>query len=326
MRIVVTGGAGFIGSSVCGALVRRGDEVVCIDNFNDYYVTSSPDGRRFASRKMNNIASLRDDPSFHLQTRDITDRLAMEATWPRAVDAVVHLAARAGVRASFDDVSIYEQTNVSGTSDVLEIAFAHSVRRFIIASSSSVYGTNEKVPFSEDDPTERTISPYAITKKRMEQDCRAFHDAHPETRMTLLRFFTVYGPRGRTDMAPYRIVDRCSRGAPFERNGDGTILRDFTHVSDIVDGLMRAIDTPFPFETINLGNNQPIALNQFIAIAELIVGAKLRIEQKNAQQGDVPITYADISKAQRLLGWQPATTIEQGIANLVEWYNRNPEP
>lgn len=326
MRIVVTGGAGFIGSNLCDALIRRGDEVICLDNINEYYVTSSPDGHRFASRKMNNIAALQNDPRFYLQTRDITERSAMEATWPRAVDAVVHLAARAGVRASFDDVSIYEQTNVAGTRNVLEVAFAKGVHRFVIASSSSVYGTNKKVPFSEDDPIESTVSPYANTKKQMEQDCRAFHEAHPEARMALLRFFTVYGPRGRTDMAPYRIVDRCSRGVPFERNGDGTIVRDFTYVGDIVKGVVRAIDAQFPFEIMNLGNNRPIELNQFIAVAEAVLGRELKIEQKPAQQGDVPVTYADISKAQKLLGWQPATDLEQGIAELVEWYRANTEP
>jgi UDP-glucuronate 4-epimerase len=323
MRIVVTGGAGFIGSHLCDALLARGDIVFCVDNFNDYYIRQC--GERFHKRKESNIAEALKNPNFSVIKLDIRGA-ALPRVFPNDIDCVVHLAARAGVRASLENPGVYQTTNVEGTQAVLDAAYAAGVKRFVVASSSSVYGTNTKIPFSETDPTENTVSPYAKTKKDMEGVCRWFQTEYPETFMTLLRFFTVYGPRGRPDMAPYLFVDKITRGEPIKKFGDGTTLRDYTFVADIVDGIVKAIDKPFAFEIINLGNNKPVSLNEFIATVEKVVGAKAVIEPHPMQPGDVPATYADIAKAKKLLGWQPKTGILEGMRKFADWYRENEAP
>lgn len=339
MKVLVTGGAGFIGSNLCDVLLKRGHQVCIIDNLNDYYVTECEDGARFKDRKRKNIEyALQNHYSRFIPignyddgvpSLDITNANAIQEKFPVFVDVVVHLAARAGVRASIKEPGLYQDTNVRGTSNVIDAAVQNGVKRFVIASSSSVYGTNPSVPWREDLELENTESPYAATKLEMEKTCAAlkgrFRAKYPELRMTLLRFFTAYGPRGRPDMAPYKFVDGLHHGRKLTKFGDGSTERDYTYVDDIVSGIIKAIDNPFPFEIFNFGNNAPVTLNTFIEVAESTVGKKADIIQLPMQEGDVPKTYADISKAESMLGWKPTTSLEEGMKRFYEWYKANPE-
>ncbi|RLE44906.1 epimerase [Candidatus Woesearchaeota archaeon] len=311
--ILVTGGAGFIGSHVCDKLLQLGKKVICIDNLNPYY---SP------IRKIKNIKHNFDNPNFVFYNVDIQDKDQLEEIFKKhKIDKICHLAARAGVRPSIEKPLWYRDTNVTGTLNLLELAKEFKVHNFIFASSSSVYGKNKKIPFSETDNVDYPISPYAASKKACELFCYTYSHL-VDLNVTCLRFFTVYGPRGRPDMAPYLFTKRIMKGLPIKKFGDGTSKRDYTYISDIVDGVMAALERPFKFEIINLGNNKPVELNHFISVIEGHLGKKAIIEEHPMPAGDVPITFADTSKAKGLLDYEPKVSIEEGMKRFIEWFKQ----
>jgi len=312
LKILVTGCAGFIGSHVAEALLLRGDTVIGIDNINDYYDPA---------KKEKNLEILKKHKKFVFYKEDIRNYDNLKRIFIREnPDKVVHLAARAGVRASIQNPLLYQEVNIRGTLNLLELAKNSKAKSFVFASSSSVYGNQEKTPFSEDDDVSTPISPYAATKRAGELLCYTYHHLY-NTSITCLRFFTVYGPRGRPDMAPYKFTKLIIEGKPVPRYGDGTTKRDYTYITDIVKGVIAAIDKELSFEIINLGNNKPVMLNDFIRVIEEATHRKAVIKEMPMQPGDVNITYADIRKAQRLLGYQPETSIEEGMKKFVEWFN-----
>ncbi|TFJ88105.1 hypothetical protein NSK_000459 [Nannochloropsis salina CCMP1776] len=313
-KVLVTGGAGFVGSHVADHLLSRGDAVVVVDEFNDYYDTSL---------KRANVAHLlakHGSARLRVVEADICDAHAMEQLFiterPRHV---VHMAARAGVRPSIDDPFIYIHSNMLGTTRLLELARIHGNDCFVWASSSSVYGGSSLEEFGEDDYVDNPVSPYAATKKACELMTHTYHSLY-KMNVTGLRFFTVYGPRGRPDMAPFKFVDRVSRGLEIQQFGDGSSSRDYTYIDDIVDGVVRALDRPLGYQIFNLGNGSPYRLSDFIRLVEKNVGKAAVIKVLPDQPGDVPRTCANISKAQELLGYQPKVSFEEGIARTVEWY------
>lgn len=308
-RVLVTGGAGFIGSHLCEKLLARGDDVVCIDDLNDYYNPAF---------KCENILELKKKKTFTFYKADIRAPLdQIFAT--HNFELVIHLAARAGVRASIENPKLYAEVNVGGTTNLLECSRKFGVKRFIFASSSSVYGKNSHLPFSEKEPLNEPASPYAATKLSAELMCRTYHNLYGLS-IACLRLFTVYGPRGRPDMAPYKFTEKILKEATIEIYGDGTSKRDYTFIDDIISGILAATEKRFAFEIINLGNNKPVELNQFVSLIEKLVGKKAIIQKLPEQRADVPITHADISKAKAILGWEPRTTIEEGMTRFVEWY------
>ncbi len=307
--ILVSGGAGFIGSHVCDRLLELGYKVVAVDDFNDYY---DPEQKR-----KNLLLALRNE-NFRLYELDICDKEMLDYLFNKhGFSCIIHLAARAGVRNSLTEPFLYEKTNVNGTLAILELAKKHNIKQLIYASSSSVYGNNKKMPFSETDNTDMPVSLYAATKKAGELLCYAYHKLY-SMNIACLRFFTVYGPRGRPDMAPFIFMDSISKGKPIMRFGPGTTKRDYTFIADIVDGVIAAMAIE-GYEIINLGNNKAIELNYFISAIENIVGKKSKIIEKPIPKGDVPLTYADISKAKRLLGYSPKTQIEKGLEIFWQW-------
>ena len=311
--ILVTGGAGFIGSHVCTRLIERGADVVCLDDFNDYYDPAF---------KRANVEPFRSNPRWRLVEGDIRDSDLVEATYKRfGVTSTVHLAARAGVRPSIRQPRLYEEVNGTGTLNLLDAARNAGAATFIFGSSSSVYGINSKVPFSEDDPITCPVSPYAATKRSNELMAYAYHHLYG-LRVTCLRFFTVYGPRQRPEMAIYRFTERLARGASVPRYGDGTSARDYTYVDDIVAGTIAALDAALPFEIVNLGGSRTTSLARLIELVAGALGAAPSVEPHPVQPGDVPITYADVGKARRLWAWAPKVPIEDGIARFVAWYRR----
>jgi len=311
MKILVTGGAGFIGSHTTEALLDRGDEVVCLDNFNDYYTPQ---------RKYANVAPLLKRSGYALIEGDVRDSDTLERLFEtHKPERIIHIAAMAGVRYSIQHPELYESVNVRGTLNVLEAARRFDVENVVFASTSSIYGSRQKVPFSEDDRVDWPVSPYAATKRACELLAYTYHHLHG-LNFTALRFFTVYGPRGRPDMAPYLFTEAVFRGTELKMFGDGSSSRDYTYIGDIVQGVVAAIDRPLGYEIINLGNNRTIYLRDFIALVETLVGRKAHIAQYAMPAGDVPRTCADISKAQRLLGYDPQTPFEDGLARFVDWY------
>jgi len=333
MKILVTGGAGFIGSHVINHLLEKTDyEVVCVDNFNDYYNPSVKDM---------NIAPFLGNKKFKLYRSDICDfdschsDLSAAQLWQAGRSGgmnkifvqekphkVIHLAARAGVRESIQKPLLYEETNLGGTMNLLELSKIHGIGNFVFASSSSVYGDQKKTPFSESDPVDRPVSLYAATKKAGENLAYTYHHLHGLP-VTCLRFFTVYGPSGRPDMAPYKFTKCIFEGTPIPKFGDGSSKRDYTYIDDIVFGIIAALEKNLPFEIINLGNSETISLNDFIGLIEKLTGKKAKIDQLPMQPGDVDITCADISKAKKLLGYNPGTGIEDGMRKFIEWYKNN---
>lgn len=310
-KILVTGGAGFIGSHVVDALLARGEGVVVVDNFSSYYDPK---------RKFLNIAPHISHKNFHLAAGNIEDYSFLQTLFEKyQIKRIVHLAAKAGVRPSIQDPVGYKIANIDGTLHLLELSKKYSIQNFIFASSSSVYGNSSKVPFSESDPADSPISPYAATKRMGEILCRTYSTLF-HIPISCLRFFTVYGPRGRPDMAPYIFLDSISQGKKITLFGDGTSKRDYTYVSDIVSGILAALDTPRDFEIYNLGNSHMVSLKDFVSIVETTVGKKAFIESKDRFLGDVEITCADISKAEKLLGYHPHVSIEEGMRNFYSWY------
>ncbi|HLC67137.1 MAG TPA: NAD-dependent epimerase/dehydratase family protein [Candidatus Nanoarchaeia archaeon] len=307
--ILVTGGAGFIGSHLCERLRKEGKRVIVVDDFNNFY---DP-----AVKRAN--ADLLRMQGCTVHELDIRSPKLAELFAAEAITAVIHLAARAGVRPSLQDPMLYAQVNIAGTLNLLELCRKYGVQRFIFGSSSSVYGTNQKVPFSEADQTDHPMSPYAISKIAAEQYCKIYHQLFG-LRITCLRFFTVYGPRGRPDMAVYKFTEAVREGGEILLFAGGKLKRDFTYVTDIVEGIVAALDRNHPFEIINLGNAHPISVQQLVNVIEQILGQKAKLQQAPAQPGDVPITYADIAKAKRLLDWEPKVGIEEGMKQFCDWF------
>jgi UDP-glucuronate 4-epimerase len=313
MKILVTGGAGFIGSHTVDALLARGDEVVCIDNFNDYY---SP------RRKHKNLASASTSSSFKLHESDIRHYEEMESVFSREKpEKVVHLAAMAGVRNSVEYPLLYEEVNVRGTLNLLELASRYGVANFVLASTSSVYGASKEIPFREDSAAIKPLAPYPATKRACELLAHVYHNLH-SLRCTALRFFTAYGPRGRPDMTPYLFTAAISQGREITLYDQGRPQRDFTYIADVVDGILAAVDADFDYEIINLGNSKPVVMRDFVSIIEDLLGRKAKINSPPLPRSEPPQTYADISKARRLLGYNPTTVIEQGMRSFIEWYQR----
>jgi UDP-glucuronate 4-epimerase len=309
MKAVVTGAAGFIGSHLTERLLNDGWTVIGVDSFDGFY-----DPRI----KRRNIAACLSNPRFQLVEADIRDGGAMGRAIGSDVDAVVHLAARAGVRPSIAEPALYADVNVSGTVVLLEIARERGIAKFIFASSSSVYGNNKKVPFSEDDNVDFPISPYAATKKAGELICHTYHHLHGIA-INCLRFFTVYGPRQRPDLAIHKFARLIEEGKPIPTYGDGTMMRDFTYIDDIINGVVAAIDRCTGYGIYNLGESRPISVNDLIAELEIALGKKALKTYLPLQPGDVDRTYADVIKAERDLGYSPATDIRTGLARFVAW-------
>ena len=312
MRILVTGGAGFIGSHACAQLLRQGHAVAAIDDFNDFY---DPATKR---------ANLRALPDVEVFEGDIRDAGFVEKTVGAGkFDAVIHAAARAGVRPSLKDPQLYIDTNITGTQNLLAAARRAGIGRFVFASSSSVYGLAKKVPFTEDMPLPQTLSPYAATKIAGEHLCGNYAHLYG-MRVVCLRFFTVYGPGQRPDLAIHKFTRAIDRGESIPQFGDGSTRRDYTYIDDIVQGVAGALRYEGPaFDIFNLGENQTTTLSELIAEIERALGKKASIERLPEQQGDMPLTAADITKARKLLGYNPRTQIREGIPKFVEWYLSN---
>jgi UDP-glucuronate 4-epimerase len=318
MNFLVTGGAGFIGSHVCERLLHSGHAVWTLDDLNPFY---DP-----AIKQRTLQALQRSGQPFHFVQGDITDRAGLEELCGGVrFDQIIHLAARAGVRPSLLDPALYQRVNVEGTVNVLEAARSHGVKKVTIASSSSVYGINAKVPFSESDPIFSAISPYAASKLACEALGHVYHHVHGMD-VVLLRFFTVYGPRQRPDLAIHKFASLITRGKPIPVFGDGTTARDYTYASDIVDGVMAATQKEFGFDIINLGESQTVKLHYLIELLEGALGQKAKIDRQPPQPGDVPITFANIDKAREKLGYTPRVKIEQGIPLFVEWFKKHAAP
>lgn len=311
-HVVVTGAAGFIGSHLSEALLAEGWQVTGVDSFDEFY---DPQVKR------RNVAACLNQKGFKLVEADIRDAGAMEQIIGGDVDAVVHLAARAGVRPSIEQPVLYHDVNVMGTTVVLEAARKHNVGRFIFGSSSSVYGNSPQSPFSEELSVDHPISPYAATKKAGELICHAYHHLFG-INISCLRFFTVYGPRQRPDLAIHKFARLIEAGKPIPVFGDGTMMRDHTFVKDIVSGVIGALDRCRGYAIYNLGHSQPISLNELIARIEEAMGKKASIERLPLQPGDVERTYADISRARQALNWAPQTDLSAGLASFVEWFRR----
>jgi UDP-glucuronate 4-epimerase len=313
MTILVTGGAGFIGSHAVDALLARGDEVVCVDNFNDYY---SPE------RKYKNLAQARTAPSFRLYESDIRDFDTMVKVFAaEQPEKVLHMAAMAGVRNSVRSPLLYEEVNVRGTLGLLELAAKHGVANFVLASTSSVYGASSEIPFKEDNPAMHPLAPYPATKRACELLVHVYHNLHG-LRCTALRLFSVYGPRGRPDMTPYLFTEAISEDREITLFDDGRPQRDWTYVDDIVAGLLAALDADCQYEIINLGNSRPVVMRDFVSIIEGLLHREARIVSPPLPATEPRITYADISKARQLLGYDPTTSVEEGMQEFVRWFRR----
>ncbi len=307
-KILVTGCAGFIGSHTCERLLKEGNRILGIDNMNDYYDVN---------RKRENIELLKKYNNFNFIQDDIRTMTYINDFKP---DKVCHLASMAGVRYSIENPEIYVDVNIKGFINILEQCRKVGVKQIVYASSSSVYGLNKKVPFSEEDSIEKLNSPYATSKMSMELYAKTYSQLY-DMNLIGLRFFTVYGPRGRPDMAPYKFLKAISDGVEFQKYGDGTSSRDYTYVDDIVSGVVASLNNnkDVKCEVYNLGNSDPVSLNEFIKLCEKVVGKEAIYEEIGDQLGDVPHTYADISKAKRDLGYSPKIKLEEG---LMRMYNK----
>jgi nucleoside-diphosphate-sugar epimerase len=313
-EVLVTGAAGFIGSKVSELLLAEGRQVVGLDNLNDAYDVRLKQWR---------LERLRGCPGFSFYQNDIADADAMRtffASRPAPFAAVINLAARAGVRQSVVNPRVFLDANVIGTLNLLDACKAAGITKFVLASTSSLYGDSKERPYREDAPTDRPLSPYAVSKKAAEMLCYTYHKLHGLD-ITVLRFFTVYGPAGRPDMSLFRFVQWVSEGRPVTIFGDGTQQRDFTYVDDVARGAVAAM-RPLGYEVINLGSDQPVVLRDALRIVERLTGREARIEHREVQAADVPATWANISKARQLLGWEPKTMIEAGLTRSVEWYRQ----
>lgn len=309
--ILVTGGAGFIGSHLVEALLARGDRVICLDNFSDYY---SP------ARKRDNLRGCLGNPSFVLVEGDIRDRALVSQVFATyQPQRVAHLAAMAGVRYSIPRASLYVDVNIRGTVNLLDMAQEYGVENFIQASTSSIYGATDRIPFREDQLTDYPLAPYPATKKACEVMGYAYHNLFG-LNFIALRFFTVYGPRVRPDMMAYTVMDHIVRDGPIELYNSGELSRDWTYIEDIIAGVLAALDKPCGYEIINLGRGEPVRLRDFVEIIEEIVGKQAIWDASPAPPSEPPITYADVSKAHRLLGYAPHTSVLEGLTRTWAWY------
>ncbi len=310
-NILVTGGAGFIGSHLIKKLVARGDQVITIDNFNNYYNPALKEAR---------VKIFLADTDFKLYRKDICDLEALKDIFKEhRIDKIVHLAALAGVRYSLKDPFTFEQVNGLGTLNLLEMAKDYQVKNFVYASSSSVYGGNQKFPSSEDDNVDKPVSLYAANKKANELMAYTYHHIYKLPTIGL-RFFTVYGPWGRPDMALFLFARGILENRPIDVYNYGKMQRDFTYIDDIVDGIIAALDKNYDYEIFNLGNSEVIELEYFIKVIEDILGKKAQRNDLPMQAGDVLKSYADITKAKKMLGYNPKTSIEEGIKKFLDWY------
>jgi UDP-glucuronate 4-epimerase len=320
MRVLVTGAAGFIGSHLSERLLHSGHEIIGMDNFNDFY---DPELKRNNCRAIEQTAACVGQ-RFALCEADIRDGAAVARVFSRETpDAVIHLAAAAGVRPSIERPLFYEEVNVRGTMHLLEATRLHNIRTFLFASSSSVYGENPRVPFSEEDPVDNPISPYAATKKAAELFCHSYHHLFG-IGVTCLRFFTVYGPRQRPDLAIRKFTRLIDEGLPVPFYGDGSTSRDYTYIDDIIDGVESAFDrlcaTPGSYDIFNIGGAHPVELQYLVSLLESALGKKANLEILPKQPGDVVRTWADLTKSERGLNYRPKISIEAGIEKFVTWY------
>ncbi len=314
MNFLVTGGAGFIGSHVCERLLGAGHAVWAFDDLNNFY---DPQIKRGNLRDLQSMAK-----PFEFVHGDLVDRAAVEELFGSVeFDQIIHLAARAGVRPSLAEPALYQRVNVEGTVNLFEAARLHGVKKITMASSSSVYGVNAKVPFSETDPIFSAISPYAASKLAGEALGHVYHHLYGFD-VAMLRFFTVYGPRQRPDLAIHKFAQLISRGQPIPVFGDGTTARDYTYITDTVDGVLACTQKEIGYEIFNLGESQTVTLNHLIELLENSLGQKAVLERHPPQPGDVPITYADVSKARRQLGYHPRVKIADGIPLFVDWFRK----
>lgn len=316
MKALVSGAAGFIGSHLCERLLKDGCTVVGVDNFDDFY---DPQIKR------QNIAGCLVNKNFRLIEADIRDSTAMDKATGDDIEIIVHLAARVAVRPSIAQPALYADVNVKGTLVLLEAARKHRIDRFIFGSSSSVYGNNKKIPFSEDDNVDFPISPYAATKKAGELLCHVYHHLYGMN-IICLRFFTVYGPRQRPDLAIHKFAKLIQQDRPIPIYGDGTMMRDFTYIDDIIAASVAAMLKCDGFKIYNLGQSRPIKVNDLVTEIEKALGKKATKEYLPAQPGDVERTYADVTKAIKELGYRPRTSIEQGLAKFVQWLREEANP
>mmetsp|Transcript_37805 Transcript_37805/g.69452 ORF Transcript_37805/g.69452 Transcript_37805/m.69452 type:complete len:408 (-) Transcript_37805:222-1445(-) len=314
-KVLVTGGAGFVGSSVAEALLARGDDVVIVDEINDYYDV------RMKERNLNRLRSLYpDEKRLSIYRGDICDQeLMLNLFETERPQWVCHMAARAGVRPSIQNPYVYIHSNIVGTTLLMELSHKFGVQNFVFASSSSVYGGSKSTYFSEEENVDNPVSPYAATKKVCELLAYTYHHLY-KLNVSALRFFTVYGPRGRPDMAPFKFVDRISQGLEIQKFGDGTSSRDYTFISDIVDGVVRSIDRAYSYQVFNLGKGDGTSLNEFISIVEKHTEKKAVIRQLPDQPGDVPYTCASVEKANVLLEYEAKVSFDEGIRRTVVWY------
>jgi UDP-glucuronate 4-epimerase len=308
MKILVTGCAGFIGSHTCERLLKNPDNLILgIDNLNDYYDVNI---------KLKNLDILRNNKNFRFQCDNICDTTSIERFKPQKI---IHLASMAGVRNSIRNPFLYEKINIGGFIHILEEAVKHEVKNVVYASSSSVYGLNKKVPFSESDTITSCNSPYACSKMAMEIFAKTYSQLYNISTIGL-RFFTVYGPRGRPDMAPYKFLTAINKEVEFDKFGNGETSRDYTYIDDIVDGIIAALNKDnLSSEIYNLGNSNPVSLNEFIKLCEEVTNKKAKYKTKNIQLGDVPHTYADITKAAKQLNYKPKITLKEGLLRMNKW-------
>jgi len=317
MKILVTGAAGFIGSSVTESLLARGDQVVGLDSFNDAY---SP------ARKRKNVAPFLSHPAFTLCEFDFRDKAGIEALFEREkLEGILHLGALANVRRSVAQPHEFIDVNVLGTANLLEAARLNKVTNFVLASTSSVYGSRKEVPFFESDSTDSPLAPYPASKKAGEVLGYAYHNMHGMN-FTALRLFNVYGPKGRPDMMPYIIVRSLLRGEEITLFDEGRLMRDWTFIGDIVAGFMSALDHPEGYQIFNLGRGEPLPMTEFLRIAEDLAGRKIKARKAPAPPSEPPITFASVEKAGRVLGYKPQVSVREGMERFVEWFMREALP
>jgi len=313
MHVLLTGAAGFIAGRVAELLLDEGHAVTGVDNLNDAYDVRLKEWR---------LARLQARPGFGFQRLDIADRQALRPCFEGAsFDAVVNLAARAGVRPSVQNPWVYVEANVTGTLNLLEMCREFDVKKLVLASTSSLYGASNPLPFREDANTDRPLSPYAASKKAAEALCYTYHALHGLD-VTVFRYFTVYGPAGRPDMSPFRFVQWIHEGRPVTVYGDGRQSRDFTYVDDIARGTIAGL-RPLGYQVINLGSDRPVVLLDLVRLVEELAGREARLEFRPSHPADVPATWADIGRAEQLLGWRPQVPFREGMERLVRWYGEN---
>jgi UDP-glucuronate 4-epimerase len=318
MNFLVTGGAGFIGSHLCEQLLLSGHAVWAFDDLNAFYDPG------LKKRNLRDIQALA--KPFEFVHGDLTDVAAVDELFASVqFDQVIHLAARAGVRPSLEEPALYQRVNVEGTVHLLEAARRRRVKKLILASSSSVYGVNAKVPFSESDPLFSPISPYAASKLACEALGHVYHHVYGLD-VVMLRFFTVYGPRQRPDLAIHKFCRLIHQDKPIPVFGDGSTARDYTYITDILEGILACTRREFGYQVFNLGESQTVTLSRLVDLLELALGRKAQIDRRPPQPGDVPLTCADISKSRALLGYNPRVKIDQGIPLFVDWFSKTPTP